>query len=408
MKTTRIQNCLFPICLAVAAIFFGAHLGAQEQSSANPKFAKVALDDKFYCEGICFADINRDGIPDIVAGPFWYEGPRFDVRHEYAEVKELDPEGYSNFFFSFAGDFNGDGWTDILAVGFPGREAFWYENPKGKDGPWKKTLAEAQVGNESPLFVDINGDGRSELLHVRDGRVGWSSFDPANPYAEWVFRPVSTPEDQLKRTGHGMGFGDVNGDGRPDIVVSEGWFEALDEQNADGPWKFHPYEFADAAAQLLVFDIDGDGKNDVVTSWHCHHYGLLWYRQIRDDNGQIGWEKHEILPVKADLESDALRISQLHAFDMADFNGDGRMDFVTGKRKWAHGSKGDSEPNAAFVLYWFENALDENNRVVFRPHLIDDNSGVGTQITVGDLNGDGGPDVLVGNKNGIFVFFNEK
>jgi len=386
-----------------AIVCFGFGIAGAQQ----PTFKKNVLDEKFYCEGIHFADFNKDGHLDIVAGPFWFEGPDFQVRHEYAEAVVVDPEAYSNFFFCFTGDFNGDGWTDILTVGFPGAQAHWFENPQGKDGHWKKTLAVGQVGNESPVFVDIKGDGRPVLLHVKDNLVGYSSYDPANPYAEWKFTAVSSPQDNLKRTGHGIGYGDIAGNGRNDIIVSEGWFEAPANVNDGKPWKFHPFDFADAAAHLLVFDIDGDGKCDVVTSWHCHHYGLLWYRQIRAADDQITWEKHEILPVKPDMDSDALRISQLHAFDIADFNGDGRMDFVTGKRKWAHGSKGDSEPNAPFVLYWFENTKDANGKVVFVPHLIDDQSGVGTQVTVGDLNKDGKPDILSGNKNGIFVFFNE-
>ena len=400
MTLLKRRTCLS--LMIVANLCFGVVNICAQQA----EFKKTVLDDKFYCEGIHFADMNKNGHLDVVAGPFWFEGPDFKVRHEYADAKALDPEGYSTFFLIYIADFNGDSWPDILAVGFPGQEGFWYENPQGKDGPWKKTLAIKNIGNESPMFVDINSDGQPELLYVQGNLVGYGSYDTANPYEPWKFTAVSTPEDNLKRTGHGIGYGDINGNGRLDIIVSEGWFEAPEDVNAAKSWKFHPFDFADAAAQLLVFDIDGDGKSDVVTSWHCHHYGLLWYRQIRDTDGQITWEKHEILPVQPDMDSDALRITQLHAFDLADFNGDGRMDFVTGKRKWAHGSKGDSEPNAPFLLYWFENTKDADGKVVFVPHLIDNQSGVGTQVTVGDLNGNGKPDILVGNKNGIFVFEN--
>jgi hypothetical protein len=402
LKRTILTLTLLHFC-------FGIGIAEAQQNASTPTFKKIVLDEKFYCEGIHFADFNKDGHLDVVAGPFWFEGPNFDVRHEYADVHVVDPEAYSNFFFCFTGDINEDGWTDIVTVGFPSAEAYWYENPQGKDGPWKKTLAVSQVGNESPVFVDMNGDGRPDLLHVKDGLVGWSSYDPKHPYAPWTFHAISEPQHNLKRTGHGIGYGKISPHGPLSIVVSEGWFEDPRVEDEIRPWEFHPYNFADAGAHLLVFDVDGDGLNDVVTSWNCHHYGLLWYRQIRDadDWEKVTWEKHEILPVQPDLNSDALRISQLHAFDIADFNGDGRMDFVTGKRKWAHGSKGDSEPNAPFVLYWFENTVDANGKVVFVPHLVDDHSGVGTQVTVGDLNKDGKPDILSGNKNGIFVFLNE-
>ncbi|NDB76334.1 MAG: VCBS repeat-containing protein, partial [Verrucomicrobia bacterium] len=82
-------------------------------------------------------------------------------------------------------------------------------------------------------------------------------------------------------------------------------------------------------------------------------------------------------------------------------------DLVTGKRFWAHGPAGDAEPNAPAVLYWFKLQRNADKTVDFIPHLIDDNSGVGTQITVGDVNGDGLPDVISGNKKGLSVFLHQ-
>ena len=406
MKKNQRNRLITVLLGAIALSFIAVHLQAEDRENAASIFQKNILEEKFYSEGAYYADLNRDGKLDMIAGPFWYEGPDYKTRHEYAEpVEVVNLESYAQYFFVFSGDFNGDGWADILSVSFPGKEAHWFENPQGKDGLWKKTLAITSVGNESPDLVDMDADGKPDLIYTQGGLAGYASYDVKAPYAIWKFHPVSA--DKLGRAGHGVGYGDINGDGKLDLIVSEGWYEAPKEAVAT-PWLFHRFDFADAAAQLLVFDIDGDGKNDVVTSWHCHHYGLLWYRQIQDADGQIAWEKHEIIPVTPDLTSDALRISQMHAFDKADFNGDGRMDFVTGKRRWAHGSKGDSEPNAPFVLYWFENTTDENGKTFFRPHLMDDHSGVGTQVVAVDMNGDKTPDVIVGNKNGIFMFINKR
>jgi hypothetical protein len=164
---------------------------------------------------------------------------------------------------------------------------------------------------------------------------------------------------------------------------------------------------------MAVYDVDGDGLNDVITSWHCHHYGLVWYQQQRSTSGEITWKQHVILPPEPDFKSDALRISQMHSLDLADMNGDGRMDIVTGKRYWAHGPTGDKEPDAPAVLYWFElkrvkGSGEEFVPFHFIPHKIDDNSGVGTQVIARDLNGDGVPDIVVGNKKGIFVFLSER
>ena len=77
----------------------------------------------------------------MVAGPFWYEGPDFTKRHEICPPKDFDPHDYSDNFLTYTGDFNGDGWPDVLYVPFPGADAYWYENPAGKDQPWKKHLA---------------------------------------------------------------------------------------------------------------------------------------------------------------------------------------------------------------------------------------------------------------------------
>ena len=99
-----------------------------------------------------------------------------------------------------------------------------------------------------------------------------------------------------------------------------------------------------------------------------------------------------------------VHFSQLHAIDLVDMDGDGLKDIVTGKRFWAHGPAGDPEPNAAPVVYWFQLKVGPDHSVDFIPHLVDDNSGTGTEIMAQDYNGDGRPDLLVGNKHGVYVF----
>ena len=394
--TTAILACV-PVCLA---------------ASPTPSFKKLVLSDKFYAEGAYYADFNKDGKLDVVAGPFWYEGPEFQKKHDIRppkeyQVKGYDPKGYSDNFLTFTGDFNGDGWADVFYVGFPGADAFWYENPGGKGDAWKKHLAVKNCGNESPMWGDVDGDGRPDLVYNVNGFLGYATFDPAKPDQPWVFHPVTEKSNRYHQYTHGIGFGDINGDGRVDLVESPGWWEQPAKPEAGKPWIWHPFQFAGGAAQMLVYDVDGDGLADVITTPQCHGYGLVWWKQTRNDKGQIAFKENVILAPKPDLKSNALRISQMHALDLVDISGDGLKDFVTGKRWWAHGPAGDAEPNAPAVVYWFELKRDKEKGAQYVPHEIDNDSGVGTQVVAADLNGDGTPDVIVSNKKGTFVHISQ-
>jgi hypothetical protein len=390
-----------------ALIVVLAFAAVRAEEPAAITYKKIVVTDKFYAEGAYFADFNKDGKMDVVSGPFWYEGPDFQKKHEYRPVKAYDPNGYSDNFLTYTGDFNGDGWPDIFCVPFPGADGFWFENPAGKEEPWKKHLALKNVGNESPVWTDVDGDGRPELVFNIDGFLGYGKYDPAKPNEPWVFTPVST-KGGYQKFSHGVGAGDINGDGKVDILEAAGWWEQPATPKAGEPWIKHAFKFADGAAQMYVYDVDGDGLNDVITTWHCHNYGLIWWKQAKDDKGQITFQQKVILPIQPDLKSDALRISQMHGIELVDMNGDGLKDILTGKRFWAHGPKGDAEPDAPAVVYWFELKRDKEKGAQFVPHKIDDNSGVGTQVAACDLNGDGLPDVIVGNKKGTFIFLSQK
>ena len=394
-----VKHVLFVIGLGIC-------VSAVLAGTPAPQFKKLQLTDQFYCEGAFYADFNRDGKMDVVSGPFWYEGPDFRKTHEIRPPKAFDPKGYSDNFLTYTGDFNGDGWPDVLYMPWPGKEGYWFENPAGKEGPWKQHLALQVVDNESPRMADVDGDGRPDLLCNTGGYLGYATYDTAKPDQPWTFHPI-TPKGKYHKYTHGIGAGDINGDGRTDILEGEGWWEQPAAPQPGRPWIKHPFKFADAACQMYAYDVDGDGLNDVVTVWHCHKYGLVWYKQVRGDDGRITWKQNVILPPEPDLKSDALRISQLHAMEVVDVNGDGLKDILTGKRFWSHGPTGDVEPDAPAVIYWFELRRDKEGGVQFLPHLIDDNSGVGTQVAAEDLNGDGIPDVIVGNKKGTFVHLSQ-
>jgi len=123
-------------------IMFAAMLGAAVVAgAAEPQFKKLQLSDQFYCEGAWYADFNHDGKLDVVSGPFWYQGPDFAQRHQIRAATAFNPTNYSDNFLTFCGDFNNDGWADVLYMPYPNKEAFWYENPAGKGTEWKKHLA---------------------------------------------------------------------------------------------------------------------------------------------------------------------------------------------------------------------------------------------------------------------------
>jgi HEAT repeat protein len=401
-----------------------------EKSSAfiarvhDDTFRKRQLTDQFWAEGADLGDFNHDGQMDVVSGPFWYEGPDFKTRHEIwpatnsFKITKSDgteatipgfegalgeKNAYSECFLTFAYDFNGDGWPDVLVIGFPGKAAYWFENPKGAGGPWPRHLFFDEVSNESPVFADVTGDGRPELVCCAHGTLGYLEADWQNPTAPWTYHPISHKGDYQRFT-HGAGCGDINGDGRVDIIEKDGWWEQPASRQGDPVWVKHPFEFATAAAQMLVYDVNGDGLNDVITCLNAHGYGLAWYEQVRTD-GAISFRRHLILNPDATPNNYGVNFTQPHSLALADINGDGLMDVVTGKRFWAHGKHGPDPESDGFpaALYWFELKRPAQGQVEFVPHLIDADSGVGTQVTVGRIGGQTRPGVVVGNKKGVFV-----
>jgi FG-GAP-like repeat len=404
-----------------------ALLGAATCFAEDITWKKIPLTDKFYAEGANAGDFNKDGKMDVVYGPYWWEGPDFTKRHQIFKPTGNQAEGswkpdndYSkDAFFAFTYDFDGDGYDDYLVYGFPGEAAKLYINPKGKDEPWKMYQVFDVVDNESPTFGDFDGDGKPDgVFHTssqanlpddgkQGGAIGWASVDWSDITHPWKFHPVSA-KGGWQRFTHGYGFGDVNGDGKMDIVTNKVWFENPGD-NRDGVWKQHNVRMGDGGAQIYVYDVDGDGLNDVITSLQAHGVGLAWFKQgPRDDRGEITWTKNLILPEKYEPNKQGIKFSQLHAVDLVDINGDGLKDIVTGKRHFAHGSKGDVDPMATPPVYWFELKRNPDKTVEWIGHKADDECGVGVQVVARDVTGDGKPDILIGNKKGACVLVQER
>ena len=388
--------------LLLFAFLFGTTLQAEQVI----RFKRVQLTDKFYAEGATFADINNDGKMDIVSGPFWYEGPDWTKKHAFYEPKEFNINGYSDNFFVYAYDFNGDGWKDILVLGFPGKEARLYINPgkTAEDKPWAMSIVADVVDNESPTFTDITGDGKPEIVCSTGGKLGYFEPNWKNPTEKWPFVAV-TDDQKMGKFTHGLGVGDVNGDGKMDLLEARHWWEQ--PKVAGQPWVQHTFApGVGGGAQMFAYDFDGDGRNDVFTSLQAHRYGVSVFLNHAGNEG-AQWEKRMLASEQPYDNDYGIVFSQPHASCLADVNGDGVQDIIVGKRYWAHNGH-DPDERGARVIYWYETKRLPGGKVDFIPHLIDASSGVGVDVQAGDVNGDGLVDVVVGNKAGVYVLLQER
>jgi hypothetical protein len=374
-----------------------------KRNDAVLRFEKRVLTDRYSCDGVTTGDINRDRHVDIIAGPHWYEGPEFTLRHEFYPPHEFDTAASpTDSLYSFVHDFNRDGWPDILVLGRVHlHQAFWYENPGNLHTHWQKHFAFHRVNGESPPFADVDGDGHPELVAHWNNCWGLIQYHPGSPTSPWKFRPF-TPAGEWHHFYHGEGLGDLNRDGRPDLLLNEGWYEQPPD---NGAWVRRDFRFAEkGGAQIFTDDVDGDGDQDVITALDAHGWGLAWFEQVKGSEGMT-FQRHDIMASREEEARFGLAFSQLHALVMADLDGDGLKDIVTGKRRWAHGPAGDVEPMAAPVVYAFR-LTRERGTPRYEPHCIDDASGVGLQIDAADVNADGRVDVLTASKLGVFLFLN--
>lgn len=364
-------------------------------------FERIELSAEFLAEGANGGDFDRDGVMDVVAGPYWYRGPDFSSRHLlYLSDGQVEPEpfdvrNYSDHFFSFVDDFNADGWPDVLVINFPGREARWYQNPQTPDMLWPVHPVFDSVGNESPAFVDLDGDGQRELVFSSDGALGWAqpSTTATDP---WTFQAL-TPAAGAGPYDHGLGVSDVDGDGDLDLLGPTGFWEQPNS-DAEALWVHHEHTFGNGGAQMFAYDIDGDGDQDVVTTLAAHEYGVGWYERT-GEAASPRYTLHLISPEQPGPDS----LFQPHALHVVDMNGDGLLDLVTGERFWAHVPEGDPSFDEPAKLVWYELRRNPDG-VEFVPHVVDDDSGVGTQVVAMDLNADERPDIVVASKKGAFVF----
>lgn len=366
------------LILAAAALAFAA------SRPADIPFAKHELDAGAN-ESCTLADINGDGRLDIVSGENWYESPGWK-RHHFRDLPFSN--NYIDNFSDLALDVNGDGKTDIVSVSWFSHRMAWFENPGREGAAWTEHPAESGSPIEFAFLVDMDNDGKAReiLPQFGDEKQPLAWYEAKN--GKLVAHVISA-----KSGGHGIGAGDVNKDGRTDILTPAGWFEAPADPR-QGDWKWHPDFPADPPAYgfMHVLDVNGDGRPDVVTSL-AHDYGLIWLEQGADGK----WARH--------LIDDSF--SQAHAVTLVDLNGDGRLDLVTGKRLMAHNGHDPGERESLGV-YWFESLRTPDGKIEWVRHVVDygGRTGGGMQIPVADLDSDGDLDFVVAGKGGLYRFEN--
>ena len=424
-SATEDRNDYGPIALHVASgevhfrdvSFKDLHVRQISQEQTSPRFRLQRLDEFYYAWGAAAGDFNNDGVLDIIAGPNYYLGPTYRTRGEIDVVPSQAPStSFGRTMIDYTYDFTGDGWTDVLAG--ESRPMHLYVNPRGANRRWAKHSVLPQITTELALMRDVDGDGKPEIIFGTGGVGGTLAFgwpDPKNPTAPW---PTHTISEKGPLHGHGLGAGDINGDGRLDIVQAAGWWEQPSAGPRSGLWTYRPYAFARwgraegaGGAEMVVYDVNGDKLNDVVAGLNAHGFGLAWFEQKRDAAGTISFVRHMIIDDYSTKNAGGVTISEMHGATLADVDGDKIPDFITGKRLFSHQESWvDPDPYGDAVVYWFRTVRNPRapGGAEFVPELIHNKSGVGSHITATDINKDGMVDVVTSTNRGTFIFWGQR
>lgn len=383
------------------------HPANSQEGPDNLRWRKHTINDQSPFEAACAADFNGDGLLDVFSGDSWYEAPRW-TRHKVRTVLAGTNPHYYEDFADLPLDVNGDGNVDIVTCAYFSRRIAWIEHPGDPTKPWKEHTIDLPGPMETGQLVDLNGDGKLDFLPNIGGLVAWYEITKQTPDVIWKKHELGR-----EGAGHGVGVGDVNRDGKTDVITPKGWYEQPADANSSS-WPFHAeFELGAASIPIIGRDFDGDGDTDIL--WGMGHaYGLHWLRQSTGSDGKRIWTRERVDPT----------FSQVHTLHLADLDGDSRPEVVTGKRVYAH----ETEPGAtdAPCLYsfhfdrrksrWVKRVIYEGKPAKDAPKAANDrwalkdfergSAGTGLQMDARDMDGDGDIDLVCPGKSGLYWFEN--
>jgi hypothetical protein len=383
--------------------------------TVSSNFRIQRLQDFYYAWGASVGDFNRDSVKDIAAGPYIYFGPEFTRFREVYAAQTVNPstEYPETCMQSFGGDFTRDGWDDVVCMGAIGQPLHLYVNPRGEARRWDRFDVVPQVQKEVSLMRDLDDDGRPEFVYGGGGFLRFARPTAADPTGPWQIHDISTQGPW--GAGHGLGVGDLSGDGKADVVETYGWWEQPPGGADSGPWTYHPAPFgrwtghaSPGGAEMGVYDVNGDGLTDVVTVLQAHGYGLAWFEQKRDSSGLRTFQPHMVLDNLGFRSAGGVVMSEMHGTAVGDLDGDKVPDFIVGKRHWSHRDNyTDPDPYGAPALYVLRTVRDRKapGGATFVPELIHNRSGAGNAVTVADIDEDGLLDLVTATNRGLFVFW---